>query len=595
VVVKKFLLFILSIAFAGWFFVNAGGPFAFAATAPTITGWTTNSSTASGAILTITGTNLPALLGGYSWAGGQDFGNIQITELSPSVGGWGWGNGSSSDASLTVLSASSTQYVLQLEPFGVMDNNAIYQLDLSPIEVASSSDLTAYANFNFATGSLSLITSPVSSVAFSPSGTGTSGTLSWSVPSEPSGTTFSVSNNGSVIASGLTGSSYPVSGLSTGSSNSFTIQAMNGSYSASSSAISYTVPSVPSVPSGLTAVAGDKNISLSWLPVSGATSYSLNRNGTILAANLTSTSYVDGTASIGVSYNYTVVASNIAGTSAQSNAVSALMVQLDPPTAVQVHTTGTTVTITWSPGPNDPSGSIFTVFANGAKLGTTTSYSYTTTVGASDPYTIYTVTAVAPGNYATSPAGVSGQQLHSPFSPADILRNTINLLTSTNPYLLLILALFFAIKVVPFIINIFKPKKMRKKNNKHTSTKKLVSDSKKSNVTVTSTANLLSSPSNKPQNLLYSDKKESILAQLVKSRTSDAVLQSRLANFYEQSGLSKDYAYSAAAYSVKKWRVDRKVKDDFSVDFSNTLNRFKDKEISYTTRKGRSKGRNYDI
>lgn len=72
-------------------------------------------------------------------------------------------------------------------------------------------------------------------------------------------------------------------------------------------------------------------MTLSWNAVSGATSYSMYRgtvsgslsNKTILAQNITTTSYTDSTATSGTTYFYQVVAVNSDGGSPASNEVSA--------------------------------------------------------------------------------------------------------------------------------------------------------------------------------------------------------------------------------------------------------------------------------
>ncbi|GGW31595.1 chitinase [Streptomyces lucensis JCM 4490] len=82
-------------------------------------------------------------------------------------------------------------------------------------------------------------------------------------------------------------------------------------------------PTVPAAPTGLT-VAGttSSSVSLSWSAVSGATGYSVYRNGTKVTAVTGTSATVTGlTAS--TSYSFQVTATNAAGESAKSAAVSA--------------------------------------------------------------------------------------------------------------------------------------------------------------------------------------------------------------------------------------------------------------------------------
>jgi len=87
--------------------------------------------------------------------------------------------------------------------------------------------------------------------------------------------------------------------------------------------------SVPAVPTGLSATPGVAQISLSWMTVSGATGYNLKRSTnsggpyTTIAANTSSTSYVDSGLQANTTYFYVVSALNAVGESANSAQVSA--------------------------------------------------------------------------------------------------------------------------------------------------------------------------------------------------------------------------------------------------------------------------------
>jgi hypothetical protein len=98
-------------------------------------------------------------------------------------------------------------------------------------------------------------------------------------------------------------------------------------YSANGSAS--TAP-VPAVPTGLTATAGNGQVSLTWAGSSGATSYSVFRSITsnaeglaALDAGLTTTSFTDSGLANGTTYYYKVAAVNGSGMSAQSAEVAA--------------------------------------------------------------------------------------------------------------------------------------------------------------------------------------------------------------------------------------------------------------------------------
>ncbi len=85
---------------------------------------------------------------------------------------------------------------------------------------------------------------------------------------------------------------------------------------------------VPPVPAGLTATAGNGQVSLTWNVSSGATSYNVKRSTTTggpytQIASPTTTSYTDTTVTNGVAYYYVVSAVNSAGESANSSQATA--------------------------------------------------------------------------------------------------------------------------------------------------------------------------------------------------------------------------------------------------------------------------------
>jgi outer membrane protein assembly factor BamB len=99
---------------------------------------------------------------------------------------------------------------------------------------------------------------------------------------------------------------------------------------AGSSVSAYYGVTAASVPGGLTATAGDKQVSLSWSASSGTQpiTYSVYRSTTsggetLLTSALSATSYVDGTVTNGITYYYEVTATNAAGESGRSSEASA--------------------------------------------------------------------------------------------------------------------------------------------------------------------------------------------------------------------------------------------------------------------------------
>jgi hypothetical protein len=111
--------------------------------------------------------------------------------------------------------------------------------------------------------------------------------------------------------------------------------------------------SVPAIPGELAAVAGNRKVTLSWVPVSGATSYVVKRAATArgpftpLVANLGALSFTDVNLIPGTTCFYVIAATNGAGSSRDSAAVSATPHALAAPADLQLTVAGTQATLRW--------------------------------------------------------------------------------------------------------------------------------------------------------------------------------------------------------------------------------------------------------
>jgi subtilisin family serine protease len=99
---------------------------------------------------------------------------------------------------------------------------------------------------------------------------------------------------------------------------------------------------VPPAPTGLAAVGGNTQVTLSWTGSSGATSYIVQRGTTSgsevpIASGVTSTAFTDSSVTNGTSYYYVVSAQGSAGVSAHSNEATATPVA-PPPVALAAPT-----------------------------------------------------------------------------------------------------------------------------------------------------------------------------------------------------------------------------------------------------------------
>ncbi len=185
----------------------------------------------------------------------------------------------------------------------------------------------------------------------SPSQTTSSVNLTWNTATAGSGCTVSykVFQNGVQVVTPSTNAAS-ISGLTAGTTYSFTVAAVDSAgTSAQSAALSVktsstaTCSAVAAVPSGLTASnVTDSAVNLSWntvaTPTNCAVSYNVYRDGSLVTTATTAASAVISGLTANTTYGFTVASMDAAGTSAQS---SKLSVQTLPGSSNSVTTTGT--------------------------------------------------------------------------------------------------------------------------------------------------------------------------------------------------------------------------------------------------------------
>ncbi len=150
--------------------------------------------------------------------------------------------------------------------------------------------------------------------------------LLWAAPAG-TGITYSVYSGSSLLASGLTLVTYSVTGLTAGTSYTFTVTAKNsvGTSPASAPATATTLAAPPTAPTSLAATAtSSSQISLAWTASTGTgITYNIYSGSNLLASGVTATSYSATNLTANTTYTFTVTATNSAGTSAASNAATA--------------------------------------------------------------------------------------------------------------------------------------------------------------------------------------------------------------------------------------------------------------------------------
>ena len=198
----------------------------------------------------------------------------------------------------------------------------------------------------------------------------TSNTVTWTAPANGGTaiTNYELFRNGNSIGNVGNVLTYTDTGLTIGSSNFYSLKAINvvGSSSLSSNSNTILNANAPDAPTNLVAVTGNP-ITMTWTAPSSdmtITNYKIYRDGSLIDTIGAVTSYTDNTTSSGTTYSYEVSAVSVAGEGNKSNSSSAIHgVSADPPSLALTH--------------NSSNLNINIGITNGSSMGTGTLTNYT--------------------------------------------------------------------------------------------------------------------------------------------------------------------------------------------------------------------------
>jgi chitodextrinase len=256
--------------------------------------------------------------------------------------------------------------------------------------------------------------------------------LSWSPPDANGGAEivgYDVFEGTSSVSGLVSGTSFTVTGLTDGTTYSFTVDAVNAAqlhsvHSAPASATPVAPVTAPGAPSGLTATAGAGQVSLAWRAPSSTggaaiTSYNVYQGGK-KAATVSGTGATVKNLANGTTYSFTVTAVNQAGEGPASGAASATpaaaITKPGAPNGLTASPGNGKVTLSWT-APKSTGGAAITsynVYQGGKKAATVSGTGATVKNLANGTTYSFTVTAVnqagegpASGAASAKPAGAS--------------------------------------------------------------------------------------------------------------------------------------------------------------------------------------------
>jgi hypothetical protein len=200
--------------------------------------------------------------------------------------------------------------------------------------------------------------------------------LSWNEPNDGGSTIteYKIYRNGSYIDNvTYPTTTYSDTGLTNGWNYVYEVSAVNvNGEGANSTAVGATPSTTPSTPTGLNAIPGDTNVSLSWVaPSDGGspiTGYNIYRNGSLYAPLGVVTSYNDTGLTNGWNYVYEVAAVNDNGEGPKSSSANATpSTKPGTPTGLTAIPGNANISLSWV-APSDGGSPItgYNIYRNGS-------------------------------------------------------------------------------------------------------------------------------------------------------------------------------------------------------------------------------------
>ena len=296
------------------------------------------------------------------------------------------------------------------------------------VAVDSATDTIYVANYGSNTVSVLSPPAPPTLTTSSPGNAAV--TLAWTAPSTTGGapiTGYVVLRTGTKVATVVaTTTTYKVTGLTNGTSYSFTVEAVNaiGDSTASNAKTATPEPTAPGQPTHVSATPGNGQATVTWTAASTngspITLYEVTSSPRASTCTSTTTSCTVTNLTNGTSYTFTVTATNAIGTGPASSPSNAVTPSGAPgrPANVSATAGNAAATVTWTAAPTN--GSPITGYTVTSSPGgkTCTSSSTSCTVTGLTNGTSYTFTVTATNAIGTGPASTPSAAVTPTFPSA---------------------------------------------------------------------------------------------------------------------------------------------------------------------------------